>query len=73
VLLDMVSRLGSGSKIVFTFDMDQQDNPYLSKGTSIVSLVNRLKSEPLFAHVEFVKSERSALAQLAGRLLKELD
>lgn len=73
VLLDMVSRLGSGSKIVFTFDMDQQDNPYLSKGTSIVSLVNRLKSEPLFAHVEFVKSERSDLAQLAGRLLKELD
>ena len=73
VLLDVVSRLGRGSRIIFTFDMDQQDNPYLSSGTSIESLVNRLKSESLFAHIEFTKSERSELAQLASKLLAELD
>jgi PhoH-like ATPase len=73
ILLDVVSRLGHGSKIIFTFDMDQQDNPYLSSGTSIESLVNRLKSEKVFAHIDFTKSERSELAQLASKLLSELN
>jgi PhoH-like ATPase len=73
ILLDVVSRLGRGSKIIFTFDMDQQDNPYLSSGTSIESLINRLKSEKVFAHVSFTKSERSELAQLASKLLSELN
>jgi PhoH-like ATPase len=72
ILLDIVSRLGDKSKIIFTFDMDQQDNPYLSKGTNIVSLIARLKLEPMFAHVDFTISERSSLAQLASRLLSEL-
>jgi predicted ribonuclease YlaK len=53
--------------------MDQQDNPYLSSGTSIESLVNRLKSESMFSHINFTKSERSELAQLASKLLSELD
>jgi PhoH-like ATPase len=73
ILLDVVSRLGRGSRIIFTFDMDQQDNPYLSSGTSIESLVNRLKSESMFSHINFTKSERSELAQLASKLLSELD
>jgi PhoH-like ATPase len=73
ILLDIISRLGQNSKIIFTFDMDQQDNPYLSKGTSIVSLISRLKSEALFAHVDFSISERSQLAQLASKLLSELN
>lgn len=71
ILLDVVSRLGEGSKIVFTFDMDQQDNPYLSKGTSIESIIQRLKDDPRFAHLDFRKSERSELAQLASQLLSE--
>lgn len=72
ILLDVVSRLGEGSKIIFTFDMKQQDNPHLSSGTSIESLNNRLAGEPEFANIEFEKSERSHLAQLASRLLSEM-
>ena len=71
ILLDVISRLGENSKIVFTFDMDQQDNPYLSSGTSIVSLIQRLKGRPEFAHIDFTHSERSKLAQLAAQLLTE--
>lgn len=73
ILLDVVSRLGEGSKIVFTFDMDQQDNPYLSKGTSIESIIQRLKDDPRYAHLDFRKSERSELAQLASQLLSEFN
>lgn len=71
-ILDVISRLGETSKIVFTFDLDQQDNPYLEKDTSIAWLVNRLKNDPTFAHISFTKSERSRLAQLASKLLNEL-
>lgn len=71
ILLDVISRLGENSKIVFTFDMDQQDNPYLSSGTSIVSLIQRLKGRGEFAHIDFTHSERSKLAQLAAQLLTE--
>lgn len=72
ILLDVVSRLGEGSKIIFTFDMKQQDNPHLSSGTSIESLNNRLAGESEFASIEFEKSERSHLAQLASKLLSEM-
>ena len=68
-LLDIISRLGRGSKIVFTYDMTQQDNPYISNSTSILSVVNNLLSEDVFAHIDFTKSERSRLAQLAADLL----
>lgn len=71
ILLDVISRLGENSKIVFTFDMDQQDNPYLSSGTSIISLIQRLKGRGEFAHIDFTHSERSKLAQLAAQLLTE--
>lgn len=68
-LLDIISRMGKGSKIVFTYDMSQQDNRYISLGTSIVSVVNDLLEQPVFAHMDFTKSERSPLAQLAADLL----
>lgn len=71
IILDIISRLGEGSRIVFTFDMNQQDNPYLSSGTSIESLIQRLKDDKRFAHIAFRKSERSELAQLASQLLSE--
>ncbi|MDO4271670.1 MAG: PhoH family protein [Candidatus Saccharibacteria bacterium] len=68
-ILDIISRLGKGSKIVFTYDMTQQDNRFVSSGTSIVSLIDDFKSSPEFAHISFDKSERSDVAQFAGELL----
>ena len=69
IILDIITRLGNRSKIVFTYDMSQQDNPYISIGTGMPSIVNDLMSEDVFAHVDFVKSERSELAQLAADIL----
>ena len=68
-LLSIITRLGRGSKIVFTHDMSQQDNRFISRGTSILSVISDLMQRPEFAHVSFTKSERSALAQFAADLL----
>lgn len=68
-ILSIITRLGRGSKIVFTYDMSQQDNRFISRGTSILSVISDLMQRPEFAHVSFTKSERSALAQFAADLL----
>ena len=68
-ILDIITRLGRESKIVFTHDMSQQDNPYISIGTSMLSVINDLVCQSVFAHLDFTKSERSELAQIAADLL----
>ena len=68
-ILSIITRLGRGSKIVFTYDMSQQDNRFISRGTSILSVISDLMQRPEFAHVSFTKSERSELAQFAADLL----
>lgn len=68
-ILSIISRLGQGSKIAFTYDMSQQDNRFISRGTSILSVISDLMQRPEFAHVSFTKSERSKLAQFAADLL----
>jgi len=67
-------RDGARTAAIFggTNNMNQQDNPHLSAGTSIESLNGRLASEKSFAHIDFTHSERSRLAQLASRLLSEM-
>lgn len=68
-LLDILARLGKNTRIVLTFDIMQNDNPYISDSTSILQLVNDLRDNRMFAHIDFTKSERSELAQLASNLL----
>jgi PhoH-like ATPase len=69
VLLTALTRLGSDSKIVLTHDVAQRDNLRVGRHDGIQAVVERLKGEPLFAHVTFTKSERSAVAEMATRLL----
>ena len=68
-LLDILARLGKNTRIVLTFDILQNDNPYISESTSILQLINDLRDNRMFAHIDFTKSERSELAQLASNLL----
>lgn len=68
-LLDILARLGKNTRIVLTFDIMQNDNPYISESTSILQLINDLRDQKVFAHIDFTKSERSELAQLASTLL----
>ena len=66
----IITRAGEGTKIVFTGDMYQIDQPYLDKLSNGLShLVNRMVGQPLYAHVTLEKGERSALADLASDLL----
>jgi len=66
----IITRAGDGTKIIFTGDVRQIDTPYLdaqSNGLSYV--IDRLKGQPLFAHITLEKGERSELANIANELL----
>jgi len=66
----VVSRVGSGSKMILTGDPYQIDNPYLdSSSNGLAYCVEKMKGQKIFGHVMFVKSERSELASLAASIL----
>jgi PhoH-like ATPase len=66
----IVTRVGPGTKIVFTGDPYQIDNPYVdSSSNGFNYVVSRFRSEPLAAHIELQKGERSELAERAANLL----
>lgn len=66
----LVTRVGEGSKIVFTGDPDQIDHPYLDASSNgLTYLVERLKGEEIAGHVRLFKGERSQVAELGAKLL----
>jgi PhoH-like ATPase len=66
----IVTRVGHGTKIIFTGDPYQIDNPYVdSSSNGFNYVVSRFRREPIAAHVELQKGERSELAELAANIL----
>lgn len=66
----IITRAGEGTKIVFTGDIHQIDQPYLDKLSNGLSyVINRLTNQKIFAHITLEKGERSYLADLASNLL----
>jgi len=66
----IITRAGENTKIVFTGDIYQIDTPYLDTQSNGLSyLIDKLKGQPLYAHVTLAKGERSHLANLANDLL----
>lgn len=66
----IISRAGESTKMVFTGDPNQIDNPYLDAESNGLSyIIERLKGQPLFGHVTLTKSERSPLSDIAAQLL----
>ena len=66
----IITRAGEGTKIVFTGDIHQIDQPYLDDSSNGLSyLISRLMGHEIYAHITLVKGERSALADLASDLL----
>jgi len=66
----IITRVGEGTKIVFTGDIYQIDHPYLdSQSNGLSYLIDQFKGQKLYAHVNLEKGERSALAELASNLL----
>lgn len=66
----IVTRVGEGTKIVFTGDPYQIDNPYVdSSSNGFNYIISKFRSQPIGAHVELQKGERSELAEIAANLL----
>jgi PhoH-like ATPase len=66
----IVSRAGTGSKVILAGDAYQIDNPYLDASSNgLTYVVERFKQEAIYGHITLGKSERSELASLAARLL----
>jgi PhoH-like ATPase len=66
----IITRAGEGTKVVFTGDIKQIDTPYMDEESNgLTYLIDRLKGNPLFAHIRLEKGERSELANLANELL----
>lgn len=66
----IITRAGEGTKIVFTGDIQQIDSPYLDiQSNGLVYMIDRMKGQDIFAHVNLVKGERSYLSELAANLL----
>jgi PhoH-like ATPase len=66
----IVSRVGEGTKLVLTGDIQQIDNPYLdSSSNGLAYAIEKMKGVGLYGHVTLSKSERSELASLAASRL----
>jgi PhoH-like ATPase len=66
-LKTILTRVGEGTKVVFTGDTSQIDAPYLSEHTNAVSvLIDAFQGEGVFGHVRLMNCERSEVASLAA-------
>ncbi|QTI71087.1 PhoH family protein [Gordonia polyisoprenivorans] len=71
VLLTVLSRLGSGSRVVLTHDVAQRDNLRVGRHDGVAAVIEKLKGHPLFAHITLTRSERSPIAALVTEVLEE--
>ena len=66
----VLTRVGEGTKIVLTGDIEQIDNVYLDETTNgLTYVIDRFKDQCSAGHITLVKGERSKVATLAARLL----
>ena len=66
----IITRAGEGTKMVFTGDLFQIDQPYLDiYSNGLTHLGEKMAGQPLFEHINLRKGERSELSDLASRLL----
>ena len=66
----VLTRVGEGTKIVLTGDIEQIDNVYIDATNNGLSyVVERLKEEQITGHVTLLKGERSKVATIAATKL----
>jgi len=66
----IMTRVGEGTKIVLTGDIEQIDNVYVNETSNgLAHAVEKFKFYPLAGHVTFTKGERSEVATLASKVL----
>lgn len=66
----ILTRVGEGTKIVLTGDIEQIDNVYIDATNNGLSyVVERLKDEDISGHITLKKGERSRVATIAAQKL----
>jgi PhoH-like ATPase len=70
VLLTVLSRIGTGSRVILTHDVAQRDNLRVGRFDGVASVIEVLKGHPLFAHITLTRSERSPIAEVVTDLLE---
>lgn len=69
-LKTIITRVGDGTKIVLTGDIEQIDNVHVDVFTNgLTFAVERFKEYQIAGHVTLIKGERSELATLASKIL----
>jgi len=66
----IITRVGDGTKVVFTGDIDQIDNVYVDATTNgLTYAIEKFKHYDLSGHITLQKGERSKVASLAAKIL----
>jgi PhoH-like ATPase len=69
-LRTILTRIGDGTKVVFTGDTSQIDAPYLGESNNALAvLTNAFGGQTCFGHITLTACERSDVASLAAELL----
>lgn len=69
-LRTILTRVGEGTKVIFTGDTSQIDAPYLGESNNALSvLASAFSGQRCFGHITLTACERSAVASLAAELL----
>jgi PhoH-like ATPase len=66
----ILTRVGNGTKIILTGDIEQIDTHHLDAvNNGLTYVINKFKESPLAGHVNLTKGERSPLATIAAEIL----
>ena len=66
----IITRIGEGTKIILTGDIEQIDNVYVNETSNgLAHAIEKFKEYHIAGHVTFRKGERSELATLASKVL----
>lgn len=66
----VLTRVGEGTKIILTGDIEQIDNVYIDATNNGLSyVVEKLKVEDISGHITLTKGERSKVATIASNRL----
>jgi len=69
-LKTIITRVGDGTKLVLTGDIEQIDNVHVDTFTNgLTYAVEKFKDHSIAGHVNLIKGERSELATLASKIL----
>ena len=66
----IITRVGEGTKVILTGDIEQIDNIYTNETSNgLTYAIEKFKDSELVGHITFRKGERSKIATLASKVL----